>query len=500
MGADLRSDLVLPSLLPSSSTSPTSRRATSRRAPALALALRRAPRVAFTFVLALMPACSSGSPGDSSDAGHDATSPQEAGPMPAGGTFCALPGSVVHRTGGVTTVVPGGAASLPDLTWLQIPEGFCAHHFGVVPNARQIRFAPGGEAFVASPTTGTTGGGTGGLAAIVVVPDDNHDGVADGVDTFLDGLPSTQGLLFVPGFFYYQDGEVIRKLAYARGQRQAPGPGTPAIDVTVHVSPLHWPKALDVADDGTIYVGNGSDQGEVCFGSRPFVGGILRIDGTPDGAEVAKGFRNPIAVRCQRGKNHCFVTELALDYSEPQGGREKLVLVQPGDFGYPCCATTNVPYTDVQAENDAGAPAGTPSCGNITPELAAFHIARTPFGIEFAPSTWPAPWGGRIIVSFHGAAGTWTGANVTALAVDSATGLPQPTTELGLAPGALPPTESMFAAGWDDGKHDHGRPADMAVSSDGRLFLNNDTTGEILWVAPIDLPAGGADAGADASP
>jgi glucose/arabinose dehydrogenase len=417
--------------------------------------------------------------------------------MPPAGAFCALPGSVVYRTGGVVTVVAGGA-TLPDLDWLSVPEGFCVHHFGNVPNARQIRIAPGGEAFVASPTAETTGGGPGGKAAIVVLPDDNHDGVADATLTFLSSLPSTQGLLFAPGYLYYQDGTIIRKLAYAAGQRQSSQTGTEIANITVYVSPLHWPKPIDVADDGTLYVGNGSDQGEVCYAARPFVGGILELDGPIGGAQVAKGFRNPISLRCQRGHDHCFAVEMTLDYSEAQGGREKLVEVKPGDFGFPCCATTGVPFGGVVAYGDAGQSEGTPDCSDIAAELAAFHVGRSPISLEFAPASWPAPWAGRVLVSFHGEFGSWIGANVTGIDVDPSTGMPDHTSELGLDAGLLPPTESYFASGWDDGKQDHGRPDDLAVAADGRLFLTNDVTGEIVWIAPSALTPGAADGGAEA--
>jgi hypothetical protein len=100
--------------------------------------------------------------------------------MPPPGAFCALPGSVVFTPQG-PEVVPGSDASTPSLDWLNLPVGFCAHFFATVPNARQLRVAPDGHLFVASPTTGTTGGGAGGLASIVVVPDDNADGLADQV-------------------------------------------------------------------------------------------------------------------------------------------------------------------------------------------------------------------------------------------------------------------------------------------------------------------------------
>ena len=98
---------------------------------------------------------------------------------------CSLPGSVVFTKTG-SKVVPGGAPTWPDLTFLHLPIGFCAHYYGTVGDARQMRFAPGGELFVASPGALTTGGNSGaGLGAIVVLPDDNLDGVADSTLTFV---------------------------------------------------------------------------------------------------------------------------------------------------------------------------------------------------------------------------------------------------------------------------------------------------------------------------
>lgn len=434
-------------------------------------------------------ACSSSSSGQApaTDASADAPAP-EAGPHDAttkpdsGGptqAFCSLPGSFVAGS--------GGTGKGPDLSWLQVPQGFCVHYFGNVGNARQIRFAPGGEAFVASPTAGTTGGGPNGRAAIVVLTDDDHDGYADATQlTFLSNLPETQGLLFDSGSFYYQDGAIIRKMPYAAGQRTASGPGTQVAAITEYVSWLHWPKPLDVADDGTLYVGNAGDQDQTCYASRPFTGGILKLDGTPGGTEVTKGFRNPMSIHCQRGKGRCYAIELTQDFSEDAGGREKVLQVSPGDVGYPCCATASTPFAGMVAVNDAGIDAGSPDCSQVLPDILEMHVGRTPISFDFVPPSWPSPWAGRTIVSLHGEAGSWNGAEVIAFDADT-TGAPIPTSELGLEAGVRPAHESGFAAGWDDNLNDHGRPDDMAFAPDGRLFLTNDATGDIVWFAPVGL-------------
>lgn len=390
--------------------------------------------------------------------------------------FCDLPGSVQTTDDGIV-VVPGGPANAPDLRFLQLPAGFCAHFYANVGNTRQLRFAPSGELFVASPTTATTGGGSGGQSAIIVLPDDDHDGVADAPTTFLNNLPSTQGLLFTTGYFYYQNGTKIMRVPYTAGDRTPSAASEQVANVILYTSITHWPKPLDIADDGTIYVGNGGDQSERCDPAHPFHGGILKLDGPPGGTPVAKGFRNPISLRCSRGYNLCFAIELGRDFSATQGGREKIAPIRQGDdWGFPCCATKDLPFSDLQ-------PA--PDCSTVTAETGSFFIGDTPFDLDFETNKWPVPWNNRVYVPLHGAYGSWTGARVVAIARDAATGQLFPGSDLG---GASSGAMMDFATGWDDGTLAHGRPANVAFADDGRLFLGNDNDGNIIWIAPLDLP------------
>ena len=448
--------------------------------------MRRALFLGLLLVPALLHACSSGhgSPADPPDATVDSAvdgpgdvGRPESNPMMDAAIPhpCALPGSIQYTPQGVV-VVPGGAAT-PDVGYLQVPVGFCVHYYATVGDARQLRFAPGGDLFVASPTTSTSGGGVGGMSGVVIVPDDNLDGVGDTVLTFLDALPSTQGLLFTGGYLYYQDGTKILRTPFAPGDRAPSGTAAQVADIQIYSSDTHWPKTLDVADDGTVYVSNGGDQGEACDPARPFHGGILKLDGTPGGTPVARGLRNPFAVRCARGHDRCFALELAKDNSmAPDFGREKLIPIHEGDdWGFPCCATRGTPYLDVQP---------VPDCSGVTAESAAFYIGHTPFGIDFEPGLWPAPWTGNAIVALHGAFSSWTGERVVAIGMDPTTGLPLASSDLdGGDTGAM----TDFATGWDDGKRDHGRPAAVAFSKDGRLFLGNDNDGTIVWIAPLSL-------------
>ena len=435
--------------------------------------MRRTTALSSAVFLFLIAACSKT---DASRDVVDATGILDAPPFDAAGlhAMCDLPGSIQFTAAGVVTV-PGGTGTSPDLSYLRVPSGFCVHYFGNVGNGRQLRFAPGGELFVASPTAGTTGGGSNGQAAIMVLPDDNGDGYADGNLVFAGGLPSTQGLLFAPGFFYFQDGTSIVRVPYGSGDRTPSGAREVVANITLYTSGLHWPKTLDMADDGTIYVGNGGDQSETCDPARPFHGGILKIDGSAGGAPVAKGLRNPINVRCQRGHNQCFALELAKDYSGGEGGREKLLPLRDGDdWGFPCCATKDLPY---------GGLTPAPNCGGIAAESGAYLIGDTPFGLDFELGKWPAPWAGSALIALHGVAGSWAGARVVAVAIDPGTGLPMAGSDTqGQDTGAL----SDFATGWS-GTHANGRPSSVTFAADGRLFVANDQNGDIVWIAPLGM-------------
>ena len=431
------------------------------------------------------PEASDSSGDDSAEASaadvEEATTRFKSDAPPPTGSFCSLPGSVVWTAQG-STVVPGGDPSAPDLAWLKVPAGFCTHYFGTVKTARQLKFAPGGDLFAASPTQGTTGGAGDGIAGIQILPDDNHDGNADTNVHYLEGqLKSIQGLLFANGYFYYQDATVIRRVPYQAGDRPPSGAAEVVTMMDGWPQALeHWPRVFDQAADGTIYITNGGSQSDRCDPTWPVRGGVFRLNGDKTTSTWAMGFRNPIAMRCEANHDVCLVAELALDYSLDVG-REKVVPLSQGDnWGYPCCATKNVPYKMVTY------PDGTvPDGSGVALDTDSFVIGHTPFGLDFETGKWPAPWQGRVYVTLHGDVGTWSGARIVAIALDS-NGMPLPATELDGGAGAS--TNMLeFATGWGDGTRLHGRPAPVTFAPDGRMFVGDDQRGAVVWIAPVGL-------------
>ena len=114
----------------------------------------------------------------------------------------------------------------------------------------------------------------------------------------------------------------------------------------------------------------------------------------------------------------------------------------------------------------------------------SFFIGDTPFGFDFERGRWAMPYSGAVFVALHGAAGSWAGERVVVVATDPSTGMPKPGSNVpGITPGAM----ADFLTGYEDGTRSHGRPTSIEFANDGRMFVGNDTNGDIFWIAPLDL-------------
>jgi glucose/arabinose dehydrogenase len=124
----------------------------------------------------------------------------------------------------------------------------------------------------------------------------------------------------------------------------------------------------------------------------------------------------------------------------------------------------------------------------VEAEVDSFFVGDTPFDLEFEEGKWPEPWDHQVYVPVHGAYSTWTGARLAAIDFNAMTGQVLPGSDITGSSTMGPSSGAMkdFATGWA-GSHAHGRPANVAFAPDGRLFLGNDVSGDIIWIAPLGL-------------
>ncbi len=392
-------------------------------------------------------------------------------PVGTGTKFCDLPG-----------------ADVPDL---QVPPEFCIREMTTTPvkEARVIRFAPNGDLFVAAPSMLTVGGAMDGPGAIVVLPDDDGDGRADAVINYdgpypTDGracavvegenpksLSCVHGLVFAGGYLYFTRSDEVRRVPYTPGDRAAPA-GTSELVAKLGGAALpdtRWTHTLEVTKDGTILVSRGRGDSDLCSPREMEKGAVFALH-VENGGPLpltpelfANGFRNPMYLRCSPHTcGDCYASELSGDNWDGAGGHEKLALLarQGQSFGFPCCVTRDVPYSSANPQG----------CENVARETVAIPLHDTNFGLDFDRGGFPDAYRHGIFVALHGVFTSFGGTGVVFIQTD-------PTT---LRPSAK---ATMFAKGFGP----KGRATDVAFAPDGRLFVADDTTGRIYWIAPRTL-------------
>jgi glucose/arabinose dehydrogenase len=364
----------------------------------------------------------------------------EAGPTPAG-RFCDL---------GVD--VPGAT----------VPGGFCLRRYGTVKEGRAMTFAPNGDLFVAAPSMGTAGGASGGPGAIVVLSDDNKDGVAEATN-FLEGVTDVHGVTMGDGYLYFTTQNNVWRTPYMTGQRREAGQRENLGLPNGFGMGGRWTHGLAHSVAGGLYASRGQYGG---CGGMP--GGEISRVGMGQLSTVASGFRNPMYLRCHYRDDACAATELGED-GQP-GAKEKLVALRTSavDYGYPCCYSKDAPVSTAKPG----------ACVGVGLEAASFVLSDTPFGFDWERDLWPAPYKGSVFVALHGSFYTnpaWQGARVVFAQVDPMTHMP---------------VEGWrdFVGGFGPGGSALDRPSDVAFAPDGRMFFADDQGGGVYWVAPATLP------------
>lgn len=420
-------------------------------------------------------------------------------PQPEGGVIEAgAPDAPVVQPSCTTTDLPPGKGPkfcdlpLPDSTILEVPPEFCVKEFTKTPlaEARVIRFAPNGDLFVAAPSMLTPGGAADGAGAIFVLPDEDGDGQADSAITYAgtsprsggdcatletdpNNLACVHGIVFADNYLYFTRSDEVRRFAFTKGDRRAP----PTSELVARLggakwAGTRWTHTLEQHHDGSIYVSRGRGDSSDCSLEEMERGAVFALHVEVPNAPlpltpelVANGFRNPMYLRCAPNScNDCYASELTGDNWTGSGGREKLALLEKTgeSWGFPCCVARNLPAPGFPAQN----------CSATGHELVSIPIHDTPFGLDFERGTFPEPYRHGTFVALHGVVTTFGGTGVVYFKAD---------------PKSLRPTgqPTMFVKGFGLAKG--GRATDVTFAPDGRLFIADDTSGRIYWVAPRTL-------------
>lgn len=319
---------------------------------------------------------------------------------------------------------------------------------------------------------------------VVMLPDHNRDGVADEIVTVAHDLNAPQGIAFVGDTLLIANQDGVVKVNQTQGSWTKP---------QAFISNLptggHTLKNVKLGPDGFLYINVGSSC-NVCLENEPMRATILRytIEGKPAGALVtlgrhqqsaifARGLRNSQGFAWHPVTGAMYATNNGADNrSNTLGGAvndevppEHLNKIEAGKhYGWPhCWGGSKETGTQIEDPNFKGSVG---FCETTQAPVVSFKSHTTPIGISFLDkANWPSAYRADAIVALHGSWNRKQPAGYQLMRVKFK---------------ANEPTEvEDFATGWLKNQQAWGRPVDVAVGTDGALYVSDDKANIIYRVS-----------------
>jgi glucose/arabinose dehydrogenase len=345
----------------------------------------------------------------------------------------------------VTRVIPPGDT-------VNLPPGFGISVFAEgLSGPRMLTVGPDNQVYVAER----------GAGRIIRLPDEDGDGVADGVEVAADGLDQPSSIDF------YKDGSLaVGETRRILRLRDPDGDGTfQEREVIIDGLPSggHSTRTVLFSPDWAyLFVSVGSSC-NVCLEEDERRATIMRYQ--PDGSEgevYAEGLRNAVGIAFRPGTGELWATNNGRDWLGDDQPPETVYVVDQGDdAGWPRCHSGRI------VDPDYGGP---DACEGVDDPVIEMQAHSAPLGLTFySAERFPEAYKGDLFIAFHG---SWnrtvpTGYKVVRVPMEDG------------EPGSV----EDFAAGWlrEDGSR-WGRPVDVLTGPDGSLLISDDGEGFIYRV------------------
>jgi glucose/arabinose dehydrogenase len=341
---------------------------------------------------------------------------------------------------------------VPPEDTINLPPGFGISVFAQgLSGPRMMTLGPDDQIYVAER----------GAGRIIRLPDQDRDGVADGVEIAADGLDAPSSIDFYrDGSLYVGETTRILRLSDPDGdgafQEQ---------EIIIDGLPTggHSTRTVLFSPDWEhLFVSIGSSC-NVCIEEDPRRATIMRY--RPDGSQgqiYAEGLRNAVGLAFRPGTDELWATNNGRDWLGDDQPPETVYRVDEGDdAGWPRCHSGRI------VDPEYGSPE---ACEGVAEPVVEMQAHSTPLGLTFyTGEQFPEDYRGDLFIAFHG---SWNRTVPTGYKVAR---VPAQGEEIG-------PLQD-FAAGWlrEDGST-WGRPVDVLTGSDGSLLISDDGQGFIYRV------------------
>lgn len=359
----------------------------------------------------------------------------------------ALYRSLASQVNLVGMLARGGTATVA------IPEGFAVNVFADgLDGPRFIKFDSQGRLFVAER----------GADRIVILADEDGDGVADSRSVFAAELDNPHSIVLHEGAWYVGVPKGVIRLEDRNGDGTAE-----SVTKLVNDYPTsgHNTRTVEFLPDGQMVVSIGSSC-NVCDEDDPRRAAVVAYSSSEADGEraYASGLRNAVGLAIHPATGELWATDNGRDLMGDDLPPDSIYIVTEGaDYGWPRCHAGTV------SDPEYGFPG---ACDDAVAPVVDLQAHSAPLGLVFYDGgTFPEEYRGDLFVAFHG---SWnrsvpTGYKVVRLPFR----------------GTQPGSEVVdFATGWlgADLETVTGRPVGLAVGPDGALYVSDDSAGIIYRI------------------
>lgn len=355
--------------------------------------------------------------------------------------------SVVGKPFGVSVdLLPGGGVAS-----IVLPQGFQSTVFARdLKGPRFMAVGPDGTVYVAEQ-----GGGR-----VSALRDINGDGQSDERVTVADGMEGPNSVIFHANTLIVGEHNKVSQIELGADGKPA---GRKVLIPDLPSNGFHLTKTVLVGPDGRLYVSIGSTC-NVCNDAdeRRAAVTVYNIDGT-DQKLYAKGLRNAVGLALNPWTQKIWASNNGRDMMGDNTPPETIYELSEGmDAGWPRCHSGRI------VDPEFGGSAGCEGAAKPIVEMQA-HMA--PLDLTFyKDGPFPAPYNNSLYVALHG---SW----------NSSVKVGYKVMRVPLKDGQVAGEPEDFMTGFlqSDGATD-GRPAGVAVASDGSLLVSDDRGGFIYRV------------------
>ncbi len=351
---------------------------------------------------------------------------------------------------------------------LNLPAGFKISVFAAgMTDPRMMALSPNGDIFFTERYPGN----------VKVLTDNNHDGIADNIYTFAEGLaPYPHGVAFYGGYLYvaletkvirypYQSGDLKARANYETIINDLPSGQAGVLNG-------HQTRTITFGPDNKLYVSIGSSC-DVCIETNKYRASVWQFN--PDGSGgrlYAGGLRNAVGIAFDPKTNLLWATVNGRNGLGDNLPPEQLTPIRDGgNYGWPYCVGNNPPTPDP----DFGTGKADFCQNTVDRSLIALPAHSSPLGLAFYnASHFPEVYRTGLFVVQHG---SFPGERSSVYG----DGIRFVSTR----PGKMQQGVKDFATGWINSAKDGywGRVVAPMVGADGALYITDDIAGAIYRVS-----------------